>query len=744
MNALLTAVLAYAREGLPVFPIVPRGKRPLVEGGFKAATKDADKIREWWTRWPDANIATPTGAFSGRIVIDLDGEKGIAAMRKLIEPHGKIGTLTAKTGGGGLHLHLQHPGRPIKNSASKIAPGVDVRGDGGYIVLPPSVHANGKTYTWIDPAAPLQPCPDWLLALLEAPPTKAPEAPLSERPAPAPGEGTPYGLAALARQALGMMGTPEGSKKRNHTLNKAAFSMGQLVSGGELPRDLVEDRLLRAALGAGLGDEEARKTIRSGMDAGALHPKVAPVKPADLAPISAQPAPIPDEPIDDIPDEDGALLLADVDAFLGRFIVFPRAAQRIATVLWIAHTHAIQVFESSPRLAFLSPEKRSGKTRAEEVSELLVARPMRSASTSAAALFRAVSLRQPTLLFDEVDAIFAEAGDHEELRGLLNAGHRRGATVLRCVEIRRVQTVQEFPVFAAVALAGIGNLPDTILDRSIVITMRRRAAGERVEPFRVKRVKPKAEALRRRLAAWIQRRRPALEDADPVTPDALNDRAADCWEPLLAIADAAGGDWPSRARAAALELAEAAAEQDPSWGVRLLGDIRRVFDAQPPGVDRLRSSDLAAGLTALEEAPWADLRGRPIDAGGLAYRLRAYGIHSKNLRLESGVVKGYSRADFEDAWSRYIAPPVAAATPLHSPAATFSATSATLETVKDNGAETPPVAGVAADGKGAVCSGSGDATSARADLEAEAREIFGPDVAIQDAPPEGREPGEEG
>lgn len=131
---LLDAALKYAREGIPVFPVDRETKAPLTDHGFKDASTDEGTIREWWRVHPDANIATPTGAASGRIVIDLDGPEGAAAMKALTAKHGKIGTLTAKTARG-FHLHLQHPGRPIKNSAGKIAAGWDVRGDGGYIAL---------------------------------------------------------------------------------------------------------------------------------------------------------------------------------------------------------------------------------------------------------------------------------------------------------------------------------------------------------------------------------------------------------------------------------------------------------------------------------------------------------------------------------------------------------------------------------------------------------------------------------
>lgn len=182
-----------------------------------------------------------------------------------------------------------------------------------------------------------------------------------------------------------------------------------------------------------------------------------------------------------------AQLLDDVEAFLARFVAFPSEAARIAVTLWVPHCHSLEAFESTPRLALLSPEKGSGKTRTLEVLDLLVPTPMHTVNMSAAALFRQVADKQPTLLMDECDTYLGwrVAQKHEELRGLVNAGHRRGAVAYR---VRKESLkVDEFPAFAAAALAGIGDLPDTIIDRSIVVRMKRRALSEKIAPFRTAR-----------------------------------------------------------------------------------------------------------------------------------------------------------------------------------------------------------------------------------------------------------------
>ena len=176
-----------------------------------------------------------------------------------------------------------------------------------------------------------------------------------------------------------------------------------------------------------------------------------------------------------------------VHAFLGRFVAYPSEARTIAHTLWIAHTHLMDAWESTPRIAFLSPEPASGKTRALEISELLVPRPVEAVNVTPAYLFRKVGddAGAPTILFDEIDTVFGpKAKDNEEIRGLLNAGHRRGAVAGRCVVRGKIVETEEIPAYCAVALAGLGDLPDTILSRSVIVRMRRRAPDERVEPYR--------------------------------------------------------------------------------------------------------------------------------------------------------------------------------------------------------------------------------------------------------------------
>ncbi len=349
---------------------------------------------------------------------------------------------------------------------------------------------------------------------------------------------------------------------------------------------------------------------------------------------------------------DGAGLLDDVRAFIKRFVALPSAAAEVAVTLWAAHTHLIGAFENTPRLALLSPEPGSGKTRALEILELLVPAPMHVLNASPAAIFRTIQSERPALLLDEVDTMFTRKGkddEHQDLRGLLNSGYRAGAAIPRCVGPRH--EVQMFPTFCAVALAGLGDLPDTLMTRSVVIRMRRRAPGEKVDPFRRRLHRYDGEDLRDRLATWAADIAFKVTDAYPTLPEDITDRPADVWEPLLSVAEAAGDEWPKLARAACVELVKAARTADSgSLGVRLLADLRTIFR----GEDQLFTETILERLRDLDEAPWSDLRGKPLDARGLSSRLRQYGVSRTKVRIDKAVRQGYRAEDLHDPWQRYL------------------------------------------------------------------------------------------
>jgi Protein of unknown function (DUF3631) len=277
-----------------------------------------------------------------------------------------------------------------------------------------------------------------------------------------------------------------------------------------------------------------------------------------------------------------AKVLDDVASFVARFTVFPSEHCVPTLALWYAHTHIADRFYVTPRLILDSAEPGSGKTRVLEVAQFLVAAPEMTISAKPAALFRLVQAGPITILFDEVDTIFnpktSGNGDNDDLRAMLNAGYKRSATIPRCVGDVKAMQVKRFKVYAPAALAGIsGGMPATITTRAITIHMRRRRPDERVDQFREKVVERQAEPIREALADWVTSLADQVGDAEPEMPEGVTDRYAEIWEPLIAIADAAGGHWPGIARDACRHFVLDAGPQAGSLGVRLLADLRELY-----------------------------------------------------------------------------------------------------------------------------------------------------------------------
>jgi hypothetical protein len=297
-----------------------------------------------------------------------------------------------------------------------------------------------------------------------------------------------------------------------------------------------------------------------------------------------------------------------------------------------------------------------------EILDLLVPESLFTCNASPAAIFRTLSAKQVTLLFDEVDAIWNKRGQddtHEDLRSLLNAGYKRGASIPRCVGPNH--DVRSFPVFCAVALAGLGDMPETIMTRSIILRMRRRAPAETVEPFRSRTHEPEGRRLRERLTAWAAGVAELAGSAWPSLPEGLADRPAEVWEPLLAVADAAGGEWPKLAREACVALCKSAEDRRVSLGIRLLSDLRIIFgDADAIHTETIVER-LVQGDALDDDAPWADLHGKPLGKRALASMLARYGVKPAKVRIGIRVLQGYRRADLWDAWARYL--PQATSTP---------------------------------------------------------------------------------
>lgn len=344
--------------------------------------------------------------------------------------------------------------------------------------------------------------------------------------------------------------------------------------------------------------------------------------------------------------------LVRAEKFIRRFVILSDD-QATAVVLWTAHTHAIAAATVTAYLSITSPEKRSGKTRLLEVLRLLVANPWLTGGTTKAALVRKIHRDVPTLLLDESDAAFNGDKEYgEALRGVLNNGFSRGKPFTTC--IGNNHDVQDFNVFCPKAIAGIGRLPDTVEDRAIAIRLKRRARSETVQRFRERNERSEGETIADGLLLSVEPLIDELANAQPELPDELSDRGWDIWEQLLAIADAAGGDWPTRARIAAVRLSSAQEPEDDTLGVLLLADCRKALDAED--ADRISSKGLLAYLREIEEAPWGNFKNdKPLSAKTLASILRRFEIKSRTVRFpDETTAKGYLREQFEDSWARYL------------------------------------------------------------------------------------------
>lgn len=322
---------------------------------------------------------------------------------------------------------------------------------------------------------------------------------------------------------------------------------------------------------------------------------------------------------------DGAELLGALVDVLGQYVVMSEH-QRVAIALWLVHAYLIDRSMISPRLAVRSPIKGCGKTTLLDVLTRLVPRPLATANVSPSAIFRVIAAHQPTLLIDEADTLFKD-GD-ETLRGILNAGHRQGGTVLRSVGDEHEP--RSFACYAATVIALIGQLPGTLADRSIDIVLARRRPNEAITPFRLDRTES-LDVVARQIARWAEDNGARIGVTDPTMPPGLYNRTADNWRPLLSIAEAASDDWPEKARKAATALAGGDVDE-VSRTELLLSDIRTIFSVLK--VDEISSADLIERLCAIVPRPWSEFgrTGKAITQNRLARLLRPLAIAATSWR----------------------------------------------------------------------------------------------------------------
>jgi Protein of unknown function (DUF3631) len=387
----------------------------------------------------------------------------------------------------------------------------------------------------------------------------------------------------------------------------------------------------------------------------------------------------------------GSGLLTDLRDVLNRYVVLPEMAAE-ALALWVVHTYAFTLRQVTTYIGVVSPEKRCGKTTLLELLGLLANRSLTASNISPSALFRVIEHTQPTLLIDEADT-FLQGRD--ELAGILNAGYRKNNSyVVRIADRKKVgrgvpaepsTNTPAQPEFAQwtpdpaqhpaihssadpsstsafslqpsnftlyscwcpKVMAAIGRLPDTLADRCIVITMQRKMSGEKVERMR----QLNAADLRKRCAEFVREHSDKIAHAQPDIPSTLNDRAADIWEPLFAIADLAGGEWPELARQAAQKLS--ASDDDLTLIGYFLKDLRNLMLIK--NVQKMLSREIVSALNPMHDRPWEDLRrGREINEWWLGWQLRQLGIRTKSFRVGEAVARGYTLADIEGAFRRYV------------------------------------------------------------------------------------------
>lgn len=436
-NPVLQAALDYAARGLPVFPVRP-DKRPYTAHGFKDATTDQVRITRWWTDWPAALIAMPTGGQTDLHVIDVDvhSHDGFQALKKL--DFSREGVPCVATPSGGNHFYHRLGGLVLKNSVGKLGPGVDTRGEGGYIIVPPSRPDPDKPgYQFISPAVDLLAAPIIPKELGEK---------LKDR-------SKPTATDALKLECERVAAASPGS--RNQILNTAAFKLAKLVAAGKLDENEVREALTKSALAVGLEPDEIEKTLDSALTAGKRDAAVSgTTRTPRQSKAQGRPLELPDpepwpEPMN------GAELLDAMVYDLCSYVIMT-AYQAYAVVLWALHAFAVDIFAITPRLAITSPLPDCGKTTLLDWIGTVVPRKIEACNISPAAAFRTIEAAKPTLLIDEADTFLK---DNPELKGILNSGHRRGGHVIR-VE-GDAHEARMFATFCACAIALIGKLSPT-------------------------------------------------------------------------------------------------------------------------------------------------------------------------------------------------------------------------------------------------------------------------------------------
>ncbi len=515
---------------------------------------------------------------------------------------------------------------------------VELRSTGSQTLVEPSIHPSGGRYFWTGPLEPVEVDTKHLTDCV----SQLASAALLLRYYPQEGARHFFALAlsgALLRAGWAVAGVerfieviareagdPEVEDRIKTVADtKDALDRGDNFTG--LPRlsEILDEKIIKALV--------KWLKLKNGTHAKTKVEKQSPPLVADVEPWHEA--------------VDGSQLLDSIASLFRRFLSADLPCY-ITLSLWVIYSHCFEAFEISPLLLLSSPTKRSGKTTTLTLLSGIVRRPVPAANITAATMFRVVQAVQPTLLVDEADSFLR---DNEELRGVINSGHTRSMSViLRCAG--ESYEVKPFNTFSPKVLAMIGKPPGTILDRSVRLPLKRAPHNAKLELVRLDRLS-ELKSLQRKAARWAKDQLKALRDSDPEVPPAIRSaRDRDNWRPLLAIADAAGGEWPDKARAAAIELCGGSDEGD-SVGEMLIKDIYTFFEAED--YLRVKSEIIVEHLRTIEDRPWVEFgrQQKPLTTNGLATLLRPFDVRPCQWRNGVKVERGYERAAFADVFDRF-------------------------------------------------------------------------------------------
>jgi Protein of unknown function (DUF3631)/Bifunctional DNA primase/polymerase, N-terminal len=657
----LTAALAYAEAGWYVLPTDPavniKSPGSVVGDHWQDKSSRDPKQIAAWLAGTDYGIALHCGR-SGAVAFDVDTPDKLAEILRDAFNGAPFQSSRPGQPERGHHMFAMPFGRTIGNSTGKLGgEWGEVRGLNGVIVVAPTQHSDeGGEYRWkqtglvpelpatiadmLDDASPAEDAAsDAVVQAFIKQHTSANSADMMDKLITALRNKIDAGESRHGAAVSAVAGAMKEARAGYYSAEAVLAEMRKIFVNAVQQEPKTDKQGAKRTKAQAESEWRGIVAWGVGQANGHLLAEVCTPVPGDAEPVN------------------GAKLLDAVSKFLARFVAYPSDHALVAHTLWIAHTWLMDCWDSTPRIAFLSPEPGSGKTRALEVSEPLVPNPIHSVNVTSAYLFRRISDLRPTLLYDEIDTVFGpKAKENEDIRAVINSGHRNGATSGRCVvKGKRIET-EDLPSYCAVAMAGLNDLPDTIMDRSIVVRMQRRSPTERVEPWRVRVNEPQAAPLRDQLATWAAQVKSAATDSWPEIPEKITDRAADCWESLLAVADLAGGHWPATARVSAVTLVTESRDKEPSLGVMLLRDVKTIFTNRD--AVSLETAELLRDLKGIPESPWKYMGkdGTGLTPRGLAKILRKYEIGPKPTRISGQVVKGYERGQFAEAWKRYPSP----------------------------------------------------------------------------------------